>query len=94
MHHIESQHQIKNTIDDAMKNAEYVQKISDTVNAKMKSLGYSDQKVRTFLLQKQLKLNKQNDRMDVTLNGRHLFFVVVNEVKAGSYKTYTVEVVD
>lgn len=94
MHHVESQQQIKNTLDDAMKYPEYVQKISDTVNAKMKSLGYSDQKVRTFLLQKQLKLNKELDRMDVTLNGRHLFFVVVHEVKAGSYKAYTVEVVD
>lgn len=94
MHHVESQVKRNNTLEDAMKIPEYVQKISDAVNEKLRSIGYSDQKIRTFLVQKQLKLNKQPDRMDVTLNGRHLFFVVVNEVRAGSYRIYTVEVID
>ena len=94
MNIVESSHQVKYTLDDAMKYPEYAQKISDSVNDKLKEMGYSDQKIRTFLLQKQLKLNKGPDRMDVTLNDRHLFYVVVSEIRAGSFRSYSVSVVD
>lgn len=94
MNIVESSHQVKHTLDDAMSNPEYVNKISDKVNEKLREMGYSDQKIRTFLLQKQLKLDKKADRMDVTLNGRHLFYVVVSEFKAGSYKSFGIDVVE
>ena len=94
MNIVESSHQVKYTLDDAMKHPEYAQKISDSVNEKLKEMGYSDQKIRTFLLHKQLKLNKQPDRMDVTLNDRHLFYVVVSEIRAGSFRSYSISVVD
>lgn len=94
MNIVESSKQAKYTVDDAMKDPNYAQKISDAVNAKLKDMGYSEQKIRTFLLHKQLKLNKCPDRLDVTLNSRHLFYAVIAEIKVGSYKAYSIDIVE
>lgn len=73
-------------------NSDQAHKVTDIMYKELAKYGYNESNIRKLLIDRQLKVNPREDRIEVVLRGKPIFNILVSHIKVGSSIIYDCDI--